>query len=70
MPIAGGREGEGRETRKEKTKKEQYTHRANSNLPGESIAGEKERALLFINKGEHPSFTKSNTRDRKVKKDA
>jgi len=30
-------------TKKGKTKKEQYTHRINSNLPGESIARERER---------------------------
>ena len=28
-------------TKKEETKKEQYTHRINSNLPGESIARER-----------------------------
>ena len=55
----------------EKGKKEQYTHRANSNLSGESIAREKERVLLFINRGgNHPSFTKSNTRNRKAKREA
>jgi len=35
-------------------KKEQYTHRINSILPGESIARERERVLLFINKGKSP----------------
>jgi len=39
-----------------KTKKEQYTHRINSNLPGESIAREKGRVLLFINRGKSPSL--------------
>jgi len=43
---------------KEKEKKEQYTHRANSNLPGESIVREKERVLLFINRGESLLFYK------------
>jgi len=33
-------QGEEREDKKRKTKKEQYTHRTNSNLPGESIARE------------------------------
>jgi len=56
--LSRGREGEGRETRRVKTKKEQYTHRANSNLPGESIAREKERVLLFIKKGKSPLFYK------------
>jgi len=45
----------GRE-RRGRTKKEQYTHRLNSNLPGESIAREEERVLLFINKGKLPLF--------------
>jgi len=36
--------------KKEKTKKEQYTHRTNSNLPGESIAREKE--YCFCKQGE------------------
>src|SRR5680860_961352 len=35
-------------------KKEQYTHRINSNLPGESIARERERVLLFVKKGKSP----------------
>jgi len=39
-------------------KKEQYTHRINSNLPGESIARERERVLLFINRGKSPLFYK------------
>jgi len=42
----------------EKTEKEQYTHRTNSNLPGESIARERERVLLFINRGKSPLFYK------------
>jgi hypothetical protein len=37
LPIAGRREGE-----------EQYTHRTNSNLPGESIARERERVLFLL----------------------
>ena len=39
-------------------KKEQYTHRINSNLPGESIARGKGRVLLFINRGKSPLFYK------------
>jgi len=39
-------------------KKEQCTHRINSNLPGESIAREGERVLLFVNKGKAPFFYK------------
>ncbi|MEA2021566.1 MAG: hypothetical protein U9N08_03745 [Candidatus Caldatribacteriota bacterium] len=44
--------------KKEKTEKEQYTHRINSNLPGESIAREREKVLLFINRGKSPLFYK------------
>jgi len=44
--------------KREKIKKEQYTHWSNSNLPGESIAGDKERVLLFINRGKPPLFYK------------
>jgi len=58
LPIAREREGEEGETKRGKIKKEQYTHRANSNLPGESIARERERVLLFINKGKSPPFYK------------
>jgi len=47
LPIARIREGEGRETKRGETKKEQYSHRANSNLPGESIARERERVLFL-----------------------
>jgi len=39
-------------------KKEQYTPRINSNLPGESIAREGEGVLLFINRGKSPLFYK------------
>jgi len=51
-------------------KKEQYTHRTNSNLPGESIAREGERVLFLYTGENHPSFTKSNTRNRKAKREA
>jgi len=50
-------QGEEREDERGKTKKEQYTHRANSNLPGESIA--RERKYCFCKQGETPSFTKT-----------
>jgi hypothetical protein len=40
-------QGEEREDKKRKTEKEQYTHRANSNLPDESIARERERVLFL-----------------------
>jgi len=33
--------------KKGKTKKEQHTHRINSNLPGESIARERERVMFL-----------------------
>jgi len=39
-------------------KKEQYTHRIKSNLPGESIAREGEGVLLFINRWKSPLFYK------------
>jgi hypothetical protein len=51
-------QGEEREDKKRKTKKEQYTHRANSNLPGESIASERERVLFFVNRGKSSLFYK------------
>ena len=59
-----------REIKRRKTEKEQYTHQANSNLPDESIAGERERVLFLQTGGNHPSFTKNNTRDRKAKREA
>jgi hypothetical protein len=43
-------QGEEREDKKRKIKKEQYTHRINSNLPGESIA--RERKYCFCKQGE------------------
>jgi hypothetical protein len=48
LPIAGRREGE-----------EQYTHRANSNLPGKSIARERERVLFLQTGGNHPPLQKT-----------
>ena len=68
MPIAGERE-EGREKNQERKNKERAIHSpANSNLPGESIAGEKERVLLFINKGKSPLFYKKQYQKYKSEK--
>jgi hypothetical protein len=50
-------QGEEREDKKGKTKKEQYTHRTNSNLPGESIARER-KSIVFANRGKSPLFYK------------
>jgi len=51
--------GEEREDKKGKTKKWQYTHRKNSNLPGESIARERERkSIVFANRGKSLLFYK------------
>jgi len=48
-----------KENKKGETKKEQYTHRINSNLPGESIAREKERrSIVFVNRRKLPLFYK------------
>jgi len=38
-------------------KKEQYTHRINSNSPGESIARER-KSIVFVNRGKSPLFYK------------
>lgn len=41
-------------------KKEQYTHRINSNLPGGSIAREGERkSIVFVNREKHPLLQKT-----------
>ena len=59
----------GKEKGKEgKTKKEQYTHRTNSNLSGESIARERERVLLFINRGKTPLFYKKTIQEIEKRK--
>jgi hypothetical protein len=50
-------QGEEREDKKGKTKKEQYTHRINSNLPGENIARER-KSIVFVNRGKSPLFYK------------
>ena len=64
----GKRKGEEKEKpREEKQRKEQYTHRVNSNLPGGSIAKEKGRVLLFINRGKAPLFYKKQYKRRKSK---
>jgi len=43
-------QGEEREDKKGETNKEQYTHRANSNLPDESIArGRERKSIVFVN---------------------
>ena len=49
--------GERGGTKRGKTKKEQYTHRINSNLPGESIARER-KSIVFVNRGKSPLFYK------------
>jgi hypothetical protein len=54
----GEEKGERGGTKRGKTEKGQYTHRANSNSPGESIARERKRVLLFINRGKSPLFYK------------
>ena len=58
--LSRGEEGEeGEKLREEKQRKSNTLNRVNSNLPGESIAGERER-VLFLQTGEnHPSFTKT-----------
>jgi len=58
--LSRGKEKGKGETKRRKTEKKQYTHQANSNSPGESIARERpvcvrtrtgrERVLLFINR--------------------
>lgn len=50
-------QGEEREDKKRKTKKEQYTHRINSNLPGESIARGR-KSIVFVNREKSPLFYK------------
>jgi len=49
--------GEEREDKKRRTKKEQHTHRLNSNLPGESIARER-KSIVFCKQGKSPLFYK------------
>jgi len=51
-------QGEEKEDKRGKTKKEQYTHRINSILPGESIARER-KSIVFVNRGKSSSFTKT-----------
>ena len=48
LPIAGRREGEeGEKVREEKQRKSNTLNQANSNLPGESIARERDRVLFL-----------------------
>ena len=57
LPIARRREGEeGGKLREEKQRKEQYTHRVNSNLPWEYC--KREREFLLVNKGKTPYLQK------------
>jgi len=65
----GKRKGGEGGIKKEKIKKEQYTHRINSNLPGESIAREK-KSIVFATRGKSPLFYKNNTMNEKAKYEA
>jgi len=59
----------GRERKRGKTKKEQYTHRANSNSPGESIARER-KSIVFYKQGESTPLLQKTIQEiekRKVK---
>jgi hypothetical protein len=63
-------QGEEREDKKRKTKKEQYTHTGQKVICLVRVLPERER-VLFLQTGEnHPSFTKSNTKNRKAKSEA
>jgi hypothetical protein len=65
------RKKRGRERNQERKNKERAIHSpANSNLPGESIAREKERVLLFINRGKSPLFYKKRYQKYKSEKEA
>jgi len=58
-----------RERNQEKKNKEEAIHPpANSNLPGGNIARERERVLLFINRGEAPLFYKKQYQKYKSEK--
>jgi hypothetical protein len=54
----GEEKGERGRTKREKQRKSNTLNRANSNSPGESIARERKRVLLFINRGKSPLFYK------------
>jgi len=57
--LSRGEEKEKRGRNKKGKNKERAIHPpVNSNLPGESIAREKGRVLLFINRGKLPLFYK------------
>jgi len=53
----GRREGEGREIKRKKQIKNNTLNRINSNLPGESIARERE-SIVFVNREKHPLLQK------------
>jgi len=65
----GRRKGREGGIKKEKTEKEQYTHRINSNLPGESIVRER-KSIVFATRGKSPLFYKNNTMNKKAKYEA
>ena len=57
--LSRGKEKGKKEKNQDSKNKERAIHSpANSNLPGESIAREKGRVLLFINRGKSPLFYK------------
>jgi len=57
--LSRGKEKGKKGKNQESKNKERAIHSpANSNLPGESIARERERVLLFINTGKAPLFYK------------
>jgi hypothetical protein len=63
-----GEEKGKRDRNQERKNKERAIHPpANSNLPGGSIAREKERVSLFINRGKSPLFYKKQYKRRKSK---
>jgi hypothetical protein len=53
----GEEKGEGEKLREEKQRKSNTLNRINSNLPGESIARERE-SIVFVNRGKSPLFYK------------
>jgi hypothetical protein len=66
--LSRGEEKGKRDRNQERKNKERAIHPpANSNLPGGSIAREKERVSLFINRGKSPLFYKKQYKRRKSK---
>jgi hypothetical protein len=61
------KERRGGEPREEKQRRGNTLNRANSNLPGESIARERE-SIVFVNRGESPLFYKKQYRKQKSEK--